>query len=76
MAERIARYQHNIRAIRASGCGVPTVAMVDSLDPREIEAWFKTGEETTTHLVVVIGKLSRLPDDAEMPSLLTAGDAP
>lgn len=37
MAERIRRYQHNIRTIRASGCAVPTPAMVDSLDPVEIE---------------------------------------
>ena len=76
MAERIARYQHNIRAIRASGCRVPTVAMVDSLDPREIEAWFKAGEETSAHLVVVIGKLAQLPAHTEVPCPFTAGDAP
>lgn len=40
MAERIQRYQHNIRAIREAGCAVPTSAMIDSLDPAEIELWF------------------------------------
>lgn len=40
MEERIRRYQHNIRMIRASGCAVPTSAMIDSLDPAEIELWF------------------------------------
>lgn len=40
MAERIRRYQHNIRVIRASGCAVPTTALVDTLDPAEIELWF------------------------------------
>ena len=33
MAERIRRYQHNIRTIREAGCTVPTSAMIDSLDP-------------------------------------------
>lgn len=37
MEERIRRYQENIRTIRASGCAVPTSAMVDSLDPAVIE---------------------------------------
>ena len=40
MAERVRRYQHNIEVIRASGCAVPTTAMIDSLDPAEIELWF------------------------------------
>lgn len=40
MAERICRYQHNVEVIRASGCAVPTTAMIDSLDPAEIELWF------------------------------------
>lgn len=40
MAERIRRYQHNILEIRAAGCAVPTAAMIDSLDPAEIELWF------------------------------------
>ncbi|CAN7614521.1 hypothetical protein [Devosia sp. LjRoot3] len=40
MVERIRRYQHNIREIRAAGCAVPTSAMIDSLDPTEIELWF------------------------------------
>lgn len=40
MEERIRRYQHNIKAIRTAGCVVPTSAMIDSLDPTEIELWF------------------------------------
>ena len=36
MAERICRYQHNIRVIRESGCRVPTPALLDTLDPKEI----------------------------------------
>lgn len=40
MEERIRRYQHNIKTIRAAGCVVPTPAMIDSLDPTEIELWF------------------------------------
>jgi hypothetical protein len=40
MAERIRRYQHNVEVIRASGCAVPTTAMIDSLDPAEIDLWF------------------------------------
>lgn len=40
MDERIRRYQHNIRTIRAAGCAVPTSALIDSLDPSEIELWF------------------------------------
>jgi hypothetical protein len=35
--ERIRRYQHNIKTIRASGCAVPTTALIDTLDPVEIE---------------------------------------
>lgn len=34
MAERIRRYQHNIRAIRASGCAVPTSAYIDTPSTR------------------------------------------
>ena len=40
LAERIRRYQHNIRTIRASGCKVPAPALPDTLDPVEIELWF------------------------------------
>ncbi|GLS37440.1 hypothetical protein GCM10010869_30330 [Mesorhizobium tianshanense] len=38
--ERVRRYQHNIRAIRESGCAIPPSACVDTLDPAEIELWF------------------------------------
>ena len=68
MAERVARYQHNIRTIRAAGCTVPTVAMVDSLDPAVIEAWLNDGTRIAAALVVVIGKLAKLPDNTEVPS--------
>ncbi len=40
LVERIRCYQHNILEIRAAGCAVPTSAMIDSLDPAEIELWF------------------------------------
>ena len=40
LEERIRRYQHNIRTIREAGCAVPTSALIDSLDPAEIELWF------------------------------------
>lgn len=40
MHERIRCYQHNVRTIRAAGCAVPTSAMIDTLDPAEIELWF------------------------------------
>ena len=70
MAERVRRYQHNIRVIRASGCKVPTAALVDTLDPQEIEAWFIQGAATSERLKTLIGKLARLPlpADAEVPS--------
>ena len=29
MAERVRRYQHNVRTIRASGCAVPTSVHID-----------------------------------------------
>jgi hypothetical protein len=68
LAERVSRYQHNIRAIRASGCQVPTIAMPDTLDAAEIEAWFIAVAETSARLRNVIGKLAKLPDDAQIPS--------
>lgn len=43
MEERIRRYQHNIRTIRASGCAVPP----DTLDPAEIELWFADRSSAT-----------------------------
>jgi hypothetical protein len=70
MAERVRRYQHNIRIIRASGCRVPTLALADTLDPKEIEAWFVESDATSHRLKTLIGQLARLPlpDDAEVPS--------
>ena len=56
MEQRIKNYQHNIRTIRASGCTVPTTAMVDSLDPVEIEMRFLDNAESLT-------RMKRLIDD-------------
>ncbi len=68
MDERILRYQHNIRTIRASGCAVPTPAMVDTLDPAEIELWFADGAFMSERLKDVIGALARLPPDTQVPT--------
>lgn len=73
MAERVRRYQHNIRAIRASGCNVPTFAMPDTLDPVEIEEWFKAKELTIARLKNLIRRLAQLPDDTLVPSPLIEG---
>ena len=64
MAERVRRYQHNIRVIRASGCRVPTPALIDTLDPEEIEAWFAEGEATSHRLNELI---KRLAGDTKVP---------
>lgn len=45
LAERVRRYQHNIRTIREAGCVVPRSAYVDTLDPVEIEMWFLDNAE-------------------------------
>jgi hypothetical protein len=68
MAERVSRYHHNIRTIHAAGCRVPTIAMPDTLDAAQIEAWFIAGAETSAHLCNVIGKLGKLPADSMIPS--------
>jgi hypothetical protein len=67
MAERVLRYQHNISVIRASGCRVPTPALVDTLDPKETEAWFAECAATSHRLKKLIGKLAGLPDDTKVP---------
>jgi hypothetical protein len=67
MAERVGRYQHNIRVIRASGCRVLTPALIDTLDPEEIEAWFAKGEATSHRLKELIKRLAGLPDDTKVP---------
>lgn len=68
MAERIRRYQENIRTIRASGCAVPTSAMVDTLDPAEIELWFADNAFTIDRLKNLTPKIAKLPPDTEFPS--------
>ncbi|CUX68178.1 hypothetical protein AGR4C_pb30101 [Agrobacterium tumefaciens str. Kerr 14] len=70
MAERIRRYQHNIRTIRTSGCVVPTPSMVDTLDPAEIEIWFADKAFTTDRLDRLIRGIADLPAETEFPSLL------
>jgi len=68
MEERIRRYQHNIRTIRDSGCEVPTTAMVDTLDPAEIEIWFADNAFNIDRLKEVMKRVSDLPDDTLLPS--------
>lgn len=68
MEERVRRYQENIRTIRASGCAVPTSAMVDSLDPAVIELWFADNAFTIDRLRNVMNKIAEHPDDTEFPS--------
>ena len=63
MEERIRRYQHNIRTIRASGCAVPTTAFIDSLDPVEIEMWFADSAFRIDRLNTAVRGLAELPDD-------------
>ena len=71
MEERIRRYQHNIRTIRESGCAVPTTAMVDTLDPAEIELWFADNAFNIDRIKKVMKAVAELPDDTMMPSTLT-----
>lgn len=66
--ERIRRYQHNIRTIRASGCAVPAPAMIDSLDPAEIEMWFADSAYRIQRLDQLIKNISNQPDDTLLPS--------
>jgi hypothetical protein len=64
MAERIRRYQHNIREIRAAGCTVPTSAMIVSLDPAEIELWFADGAYRIHRLGNAVVALASEANDA------------
>jgi len=57
MEERIRRYQHNIRLIRAAGCALPRSAMIDSVDPAEIELWFADGAFRIDRLNRVVSAL-------------------
>lgn len=66
--ERIRRYQHNIRTIRASGCAVPTSAMVDTLDPAVIELWFADGAYNIERINQLVKRVADLPDDTLLPS--------
>ena len=68
MEERIRRYQHNIRTIRESGCAVPTTAIVDTLDPTEIEIWFVDNAFNIDRLKKVMKRVVDLPDDTLLPS--------
>jgi hypothetical protein len=68
MAERIRRYQENIKTIRASGCAVPTSAMIDTLDPAEIELWFADNAFTIDRLKNLTRRIAALPPETEFPS--------
>lgn len=65
MAERILRYQHNIRAIREAGCVVPAPSMVDTLDPAEIELWLADGAFRSHRLEDAIAVLAKEIDDGD-----------
>ncbi|MEZ5784320.1 MAG: hypothetical protein R3D70_22490 [Rhizobiaceae bacterium] len=69
LEERIRRYQHNVKVIRASGCKVPTPAMVDSLDPAEIELWFADHAFASHRVKNAIDMLSDSADDGSENSL-------
>lgn len=70
MPERIRRYQENIRTIRASGCAVPTPAMIDTLDPAAIELWFADNAFNIDRLKTLMVRIADLPPETELPSLL------
>ncbi|MCE4226314.1 hypothetical protein HCU64_21425 [Methylobacterium sp. C25] len=63
MAERVRRYQHNIRAIRASGCAVPTSAYIDTLDLVAIEMWFQDSAERRYRLKAAVEDLAGIPPE-------------
>ena len=65
--ELIRRYHHNIRAIRESGCAVPS-ALADTFDPAEIELWFADSAYRVHRLDKVIDGVAKLPPEAELPS--------
>ncbi len=67
MAKRIRRYQQNIRTIRASGCTVPAPAMVDTLDPAEIELWFADNAFNIDRLSKLIVRIADLPPETKIP---------
>ncbi len=69
LAERVRRYQHNVRTIRASGCKVPSV-MPDTLNAAAIEAWFVASAETSRRLRVLIRQLAALDPQTEIPLML------
>jgi hypothetical protein len=46
---------------------VPTPALIDTLDPQEIEAWFAEGAATSHLLKELIKRLAGLPDDTTVP---------
>lgn len=68
MAERIRRYQHNVRTIREAECAVPTPAMIDSLDPAEIELWFADGAFTSHRLEGAIRALANSMEEPDRDS--------
>ena len=70
LPERVRRYQHNIKAIRAAGCKVPSSAMPDTLDPQTIANWFMTSAETSRRLKALIRAIAKLDAGSEIPVVL------
>ena len=70
MAERVTRYRANVIAIHEAGHAVPSAAMVDTLDPAEIEAWIRKSDETKARLTRVMQRIGQLPDNTTFPSPL------
>lgn len=66
LEERIRRYQQSIRTIRASGCAVPETALIDTLDPAEIELWFADGAYRINRLNKATEGLAQLVPERKM----------
>lgn len=71
MAERIARYQTNVLAIRKAGYTVSS-PMLDSLDASQIETWLLAGDVMRKRLAALIERIAQLPDDTTFPSYLSS----
>ena len=67
MADRVIRYRANVMAIREAGHAV-SLAMADTLDVAEIEAWIRRSDETTARLAGAMRRIGQFPDDTTFPS--------
>lgn len=70
LEERIRRYQHNIRTIRASGCAVPTPTLIDTLGPSEIELWFADRAYAIDRIDHIARRVADLPAEATLPAFM------